>query len=130
MNRARKTIAHMVLLSMLAMSVTAQASEGSLREVFQDAVYGGAIGVLVGGAITAFTKKPVDHLENLGYGGAVGILAGTAYGLTRTSRSLAEIDGNKVRIAMPTIYPSLSESPTTRQTTITWYASILRGTFH
>jgi hypothetical protein len=31
---------------------------------------------------------------------------------------------------MPTIVPELVESPSTRQTTVSWKADILRGTFN
>lgn len=104
-------------------------AESNLREVFQDAFYGAAIGALVGGALMAFTKKPADHLENVYYGAAAGVLAGTGYGLVKSAKSLAEIDNGKIKIAMPTIIPDLVESPSTRQTTVVWHASILRGTF-
>lgn len=107
----------------------ALASENAFKEVFQDAFYGGAAGTLVGAALMAFTKKPADHLDYMGYGAAGGILAGAAFGLAKSTRALAEIDNGRVRLAMPTIIPDLVESPSTRQTSITWRADILRGTF-
>jgi hypothetical protein len=109
---------------------TSFASENAFQEVFMDAFYGGAAGALVGSAFMAFTKKPADHLEDLGFGAGIGILAGATYGIAKTTRSLAEIDNGRVRIAMPTIIPDLVESPVTKQTSITWRAEILRGTFH
>lgn len=127
-----KRIVHLITLLTLISNfsvTTSFASDNAFKEVFQDALYGGAAGALVGAAFTAFTKKPADHLENVGYGAAVGILAGATYGVAKSTRSLAEIDNGRVRIAMPTIIPDLVESPLTKQTTITWRAEILRGTF-
>ena len=129
MIRLSRIITLLALISLLSSQSSALASENAFKEVFQDAFYGGAAGTLVGLALTAFAKKPADHLDNLAYGAAAGILAGTAYGLTKTARSLAEIDNGRVRIGMPTIIPDLVESPVTKQTYITWRADILRGTF-
>jgi hypothetical protein len=129
MNRIIRLISMLTIITVL--SATASfASENTFKEIFQDAFYGGAAGALVGAAFMAFTKKPVDHLDDMGYGAAAGILVGAAYGVTKTARSLAEIDNGRVRIAIPTIIPDLVESPVTKQTYITWRAEILRGTFN
>lgn len=130
MKQIRQVLAVLTIISLFGAATSSYAAENTLREVFQDAFYGAGIGALVGGAFMLFTKKPGDHLENLGYGAAVGVLAGTAYGLAKSARALAEIDNGKIRIAVPMIVPDLIESPSTRQTTVMWHANILRGTFH
>lgn len=130
MKRMNRIICLMTLVSILTTATSSFASDNTFREIFQDAFYGGAVGSLVGAAFMAFTRKPVNHLENIGYGAAVGILVGTTYGVSKTARSLAEIDNGRVKIAMPTIIPDLVESSTSRQATITWRAEILRGTFN
>jgi hypothetical protein len=117
-------------MSFLTTATAAFASDNTFREIFQDAFYGGAVGTLVGAALLAFTKKPADHLDYMAYGAASGVLVGAAFGVTKSARSLAELDNGRVRIAMPTIIPDLVESPVTRQTTITWRADLLRGTFN
>ncbi|OHB30822.1 MAG: hypothetical protein A2X79_03845 [Desulfuromonadaceae bacterium GWB2_53_15] len=130
MKRMSRIICLMTLVSILSTTTSSFASDNTFKEVFQDAFYGGAVGALVGAAFMAFTKKPADHLENIGYGAAVGVLGGAAYGITKSARSLAEIDNGRVRIAMPTIIPDLVESSSNKQTTITWRAELLRGTFN
>lgn len=129
MKRFKQMFAMMICVSFLSAATSTHAADNVLREVFEDAFYGAGIGALVGGAILAFTKKPADHLDYIGYGAASGVLAGTAYGLAKTARAFAEIDNGRVRIAVPTIIPNLVESPASRQTTVMWQASILRGTF-
>lgn len=129
MKRTSRIIALLTVISLLTASTSAFAEDNAFKEVFQDAFFGGAAGALVGLAFTAFTKKPADHLDNVAIGAGVGILAGATYGLAKSARSLAELDNGRVRIAMPTLVPDLSESPATRQTIITWRADILRGTF-
>lgn len=130
MHKLRKGISILILAAFMASASSSYAADNTLREVFQDAFYGAGIGALVGAAFMAFTRKPADHLENVGYGAAIGVLAGTGYGLAKSARALAEIDNGRVRIAVPTIMPDLIESPSTRQTTVMWHASILRGTFN
>lgn len=130
MKQLKRTVAALICMTFIVTASSAHAADSMLREVFEDAFYGAGIGALVGGAFMAFTKKPADHLENIGYGAAVGVLVGTGYGLAKTTRALAEIENGRVRIAIPTIIPNLVESPSTRQTTVVWNASILRGTFN
>ena len=130
MKRFKSIVALMTLISILGATTTAFADDNAFRDTFQSAFYGGAVGALVGAALLAFTKKPVDHLDYMGFGAAAGVLAGTAYGVGKATRALASIDNGNIRIAMPTIIPDLVESPITRQTTVSWRADILRGTFN
>ena len=115
--------------AMLASAAPAFADDNAFRDVFEDALYGGAAGTLVGAALLAFTRKPANHLDYMGYGAASGVLVGSAYGVVISARSLAQIDHGIIRFAMPTVFPDFSDSPASRQTNITWRASLLRGTF-
>ena len=130
MKRINKIITLLTLVSLLGATSSAFADDNAFRDTFQSAFYGGAAGALVGAALLAFAKKPADHLNYMGYGAAVGVLAGTAYGVTKTARSLAYIENGKLRIGMPTIIPDLIDSPASRQITVCWRANILRGTFN
>ena len=130
MKRIARIIALLTLVALLGAVPSAFAQENAFREVFQDAFYGGAAGALVGLALTAFTKRPIDHRENVAFGAAAGVLVGAGYGVAKSARALAELDNGRVRIGMPKIVPDLVESPANRQTVICWRADILRGTFH
>ncbi|MDR3579172.1 MAG: hypothetical protein P4L44_04320 [Oryzomonas sp.] len=128
-----KTTARLISLitccAMLASAVPAFASDNAFRDIFEDAFYGGAAGTLVGTALLAFTRKPANHLDYIGYGAASGVLVGSVYGVVKSAKSLAQIDNGVIKFAMPTVFPDLSDSPASRQTNITWRASLLRGTF-
>lgn len=128
-----KSMARLISLitccALLTTATSALAGDNAFREVFEDAFYGGAAGALVGAALMAFAKKPADHLDYMAYGAASGVLVGSAYGLVKSTRSLAQIDNGSIKFALPTVLPDLSESPASRQTTITWRAELLRGTF-
>jgi uncharacterized membrane protein YebE (DUF533 family) len=130
MQRFKRTVSLMTLLALLCASTCAFAEESAFRDTFESALYGGAVGALVGAALMVFTQKPADHLINIGYGAAAGVLAGTAYGVAKSSKALAFFDNGTVKIAMPTIIPDLVESPASRQMTVTWRADLLRGTFN
>lgn len=130
MKQLKQMVAVLICVTFLSAASSVNAADSMLREVFEDAFYGAGIGALVGGAILVFAKKPADHLDYLGYGAASGVLAGTAYGLAKSARALAEIDNGRIKIAVPTIIPNLVESSATRQSTVMWSASLLRGTFN
>ena len=124
-----RVISLITCCAMLASAAPAFAGDNTFRDIFEDAFYGGAAGALVGAALLAFTKKPANHLDYMGYGAATGVLVGSAYGVVKSAKSLAEIDSGNIKFAMPTIIPDLSDSTDSRQTSITWRASLLRGTF-
>jgi len=128
-----KSMARLVSLitccAVLVCATSALAGENTFRETFEDAFYGGAAGTLVGAALLAFAKKPANHLDDLGYGAATGVLAGAAYGVAKSAQSLAQVEKGNVKFAMPTIYPELADSSQSHQTTVTWRANLVRGTF-
>jgi len=120
----------LTLFTLLTGASTAFAAENTLHEMFKDALYGGAVGTLVGAAIMAFASKPANHLEYMGYVAAAGVLTGATFGWAKSSSALATIDNGKVKLSLPTVIPDLVESPATKQTAICWRASLLRGTFN
>lgn len=130
MKQLKKLVAVMMSFSLLLTASSAFAADETLREVFTDAFYGAAIGGLVGGAIMAFKKKPIDHLDYIAFGAASGVLAGTAYGLVKSVRAFAEVEHGRVKMALPTIVPELVVSPASGHTTVAWKADLIRGTFN
>lgn len=130
MKKLQRAIAGFTLLTLLLSTTTAFADDNAFRETLQDAFYGGAIGTLVGAAFMAFTKKPADHFEYMAYGAATGVLVGTAYGVAKSARAMASIENGKVKIAMPTIIPIVTENNANKQITVSWHANLLHGTFN
>jgi hypothetical protein len=126
----RKLVAVLTIFSCVSTASSACAADETIREVFTDAFYGGAIGGLVGGAIMVFTKHPVDHLNYIAYGAASGVLVGTSIGLAKSARALAEVENGRVRIAFPLITPEPIVSPSSGRMVIAWKADLFRGTFN
>lgn len=71
----------LVLLAALALPKAARADDIALQKVLRNAMYGGALGALMGTAFLAFKDKPGDHLEFITIGAASGVLVGTAWGI-------------------------------------------------
>ncbi len=130
MNRIKRTMV-MLTATVLLGSMTAPcfAAENELKEIFEDSLYGGLAGTLVGTALLAFTRKPADHLDRIAYGAAGGVLLGAGYGVVKSSRSMAEVENGKVRFSMPTIIPDIQETNSRGQTPIVVKAELLRGKF-
>lgn len=68
--------------------------------IFRDALYGAAIGGLLGGAV--YLADQDDLLTKLGVGVAVGTLAGLFYG-AREAKALVELKDKDIRLAMPSM---------------------------
>lgn len=106
----RKTLIVVVLTCALLAARTVRAQDIALETVFKDALYGGLIGALVGGAVLALTDHPGDHVDYIGVGAGVGVIGGTAFGLAQSSRAFVEIENGKVAVAIPTVQTALSNN--------------------
>jgi hypothetical protein len=124
----RTVITILTLLLTTSWSIPLHAAESSLKVVFEDSLYGGLIGTLVGSATLAFTHKASDHLDYISYGAAAGVIAGTGIGLfTTINRAAVEYENGKVKLGMPTVLPDIQESK--GQMVLAFKANLLRGTF-
>jgi len=127
MYTAKRCIAMVVLL--LFTATPCLAAENTFKSLFEDCLYGGLTGTLVGAAVMVFTKKPANHLDYMGYGAAGGVLVGAAYGVVTTARSLATVENGSVKFAFPTIVPEIGDTNSKGQTPIIATAEIIRGKF-
>jgi presenilin-like A22 family membrane protease len=118
-----------LVVTLLFFATPCLAEENTFKSIFQDVIYGGLTGGLVGAAVLAFTKRPGNHLDYIGYGAAGGVLVGAAYGAVVTTRSLAELNHGHVKFAIPTIIPELREANSKGQTSIVATAELFRGKF-
>lgn len=106
MAKLRKIAVFAMVFTLLTAS--AASAQDTMQKTMRDALYGGAIGALLGAAVMLLTDNPDDHLSYIPTGAAVGVLAGAAYGIATSgvmSTAAAEIDAKegKVSLAMPTI---------------------------
>jgi hypothetical protein len=67
--------------------------------LFRDALYGAAIGALLGGAF--YLADQDDFAEKLGAGVIIGTIGGLIYGVAETS-SFVEIKKDEIKVAIPT----------------------------
>ncbi len=85
-------------VSVLILQGTAFAFETEGEVIFRDALYGAAIGAILGGAI--YLADDDDIGTKLGIGVAVGTVGGLVFGVMET-RSFAEIEKDKIKFALP-----------------------------
>lgn len=117
------------LVLILSSVLPAAAEDNPMKEIFQDALYGGLAGTLIGAATIVFTKKPADHLRNLGIGAASGVIVGAGYGAIKSAKALAQVENGKVRFAVPTVLPELRERNYRGDVAVVVNAELIRGNF-
>jgi hypothetical protein len=130
MNTLKRSI--IILLStclLTSLAVPCVAADNVFRDLFENSLYGGLAGTLVGGALLAFTHKPSDHLDYLAVGAATGVLAGVTYSVVKQSRSLVAIEDGNVKLAIPTVIPELQETGTKGMALVMLRAELIRGKF-
>jgi len=108
-----KTVKVMTIAAMLAfMPVQAHAGDYEVANVMDDAFYGAGLGGMVGLGLMLLSDKPTNNWNYLTRGVGFGIIAGAAFGVYRTSRSLAQMDNGEIKFGVPTPQLAFQETPT------------------
>lgn len=94
-----KKILIVAVLSLLVFQGTASALETEGEVIFRDALYGAAIGAILGTAI--YLADDDNFGAKIGGGIALGTLGGLAFGVMET-KTFVEIKKDKVKVAFPT----------------------------
>ncbi len=81
-------------------AANAQADDLALKKVMRNALYGGAIGALVGTAILVFNDTPSDNLDFITKGAAVGVLGGVVYGVYDSQSAYVSLENGRIHTAM------------------------------
>ena len=104
MRRAAIGVLALILVAALALPGTARADDIKLQKILRNALYGGAVGALIGGALLAFKSDPGDHLEFVTVGAASGVLVGAAWGIydSATDNPYVMIEHGRVHTALAT----------------------------
>ncbi|MBI5136375.1 MAG: hypothetical protein HZA24_03445 [Nitrospirae bacterium] len=97
-------VAALVLAFVLALlpARMAHADDIALQKIMRNALYGGAVGALVGTAMLAFADRPSDHLNFITNGAAAGVLIGAAWGIYDSQTAYVSLEHGAVHTAMPT----------------------------
>jgi len=114
----------LALFSLAATPAVASAADFELETVFEDSLYGGAIGALIGGGAMLISSQPSKHWDYVVTGAGVGIIAGAVYGLYTSTRSFAQLEDGKMTIGVPT--PKISLRQYEESTDLALEADLLR----
>lgn len=95
----RKILLCTVLLLLVFQSSAFAVIETHGDVVFRDALYGAAIGAIIGGAF--YLADQDDFGQKLGIGVVIGSVGGLVFGVMET-RSLVEIEKDTVKFTLPT----------------------------
>jgi uncharacterized membrane protein YebE (DUF533 family) len=107
-----KTLKVLFVAAALALApMQASAGDYEVANVLDDAMYGAGIGGLVGLGLMLLTKKPTDNWDYVSKGIGIGIIAGSAYGVYRTSKSLAQIEDGEIHFGVPSPKFALQDTP-------------------
>jgi len=115
------------VLLVAATPATARAADFEVQTVFEDALYGGAIGALVGVGAVLISSQPSKNWDYVLTGAGVGIIAGAAYGVYTSSRALAEIEDGKMVVGVPS--PKLSVHESSEGTSLALQADLVKVNF-
>ncbi|MBI5328877.1 MAG: hypothetical protein HZB80_11415 [Deltaproteobacteria bacterium] len=100
-----------------------------MRNIFTDALYGGAVGTLIGVAFMLISDKPSDNWNYLAYGAGGGIIAGAAIGMASSTKALAEVEHGKITLNVPEIKTDVIYDKRDQEMEVVKSLSLLRYNF-
>lgn len=124
----KNTLKAMLVASIMAVfPVQAVAADYEVANVMDDALYGAGVGGLVGVGLMLLADKPTNNWNYLTRGVGIGIIAGAAFGIYRSSDSLATLEDGQIHLGMPT--PELAVLETTAGLDLVVKTDLIRGSF-
>ena len=96
-----KRILSLLILILLLLESVSFAGDTSGEVVFRDALYGAAIGAILGGAI--YLADQDDPGAKMGIGIALGTIGGLAFGISETRSAAVEIKRGKINLNPPVV---------------------------
>jgi len=89
--------------------VQSQAADFEVQNTFEDTMYGGMLGALVGGGAMLISGSPAAHWNYIATGAGLGIIAGAIYGVASGSRAFAKLEDGQLKLGVPMPEVALSQ---------------------
>jgi len=89
--------------------VQSQAADFEVQNTFEDTMYGGMLGALVGGGAMLISGSPSKHWSYIGTGAGLGIIAGAIYGVASGTRAFAQLEDGQLKVGVPMPEVTLSQ---------------------
>jgi len=89
--------------------VQSQAADFEVQNTFEDTMYGGMLGALVGGGAMLISGSPSKHWNYIATGAGLGIIAGAIYGVASGTRAFAQLEDGQLKLGVPMPEVALSQ---------------------
>lgn len=80
---------------------SAQAADFEVQNTMEDALYGGAIGALIGTGAMLISSQPSKNLDYIVTGAGFGLIVGAIYGVASGTRAFAQVEDGKMKMGIP-----------------------------
>ena len=81
--------------------VQSQAADFEVQNTFEDTMYGGMLGALVGAGAMLVSGSPSKHWSYISTGAGIGIIAGAIYGVASGTRAFAKLEDGQLQLGVP-----------------------------
>jgi len=106
----KKIIMTAILLGGLSfLPIQSQAADFEVQNTFEDTMYGGMLGALVGAGAMLVSGAPSKHWNYISTGAGLGIIAGAIYGVASGAHAFAQLEDGQLQLGVP--MPELALSP-------------------
>ena len=122
----RVMLAAMLVSGLSLLPVQSQAADFEVQNTFEDALYGGMLGALVGGGAMLVSGSPSKHWNYITTGAGIGIIAGAIYGVASGTHALAKLEDGQLELGIPVPEMALSDN---NQSIVAMNVPLLESTF-
>jgi len=95
------SLAMMMIGALGLTALPAQAADFEVQNTMEDALYGGAIGALVGAGAMLVSSTPSKNVSYIATGAGFGIIIGAIYGVATGTRALASVEDGQLQLNVP-----------------------------
>ncbi|MDQ6973720.1 MAG: hypothetical protein Q9M10_02460 [Mariprofundaceae bacterium] len=81
--------------------IQSQAADFEVQNTFEDTMYGGMLGALVGAGAMLVSGSPSKHWNYISTGAGLGIIAGAIYGVASGANAFAKLEDGQLQLGVP-----------------------------
>ncbi|MDQ6990357.1 MAG: hypothetical protein Q9M11_01320 [Mariprofundaceae bacterium] len=94
-------MAAVLMVGLSFLPIQSQAADFEVQNTFEDTMYGGLLGALVGGGAMLISGSPSKHWNYISTGAGIGIIAGAIYGVASGVNAFAKLENGQLQLGVP-----------------------------